>query len=272
MYLDILGRVALLRLQLQGLRLLGFQYLRPDHVRRAVAVHSQGSLRQGDTHQFSGALVIGDLDGRVPVLRVAVVEVWVHVLRAHAMQPDRVEKSAPERYRGLCLDRVSGIERQRYLKVDPAVEGVGAVYLPPVRCAGVAGVGIAVSARANAAWCGDIEATNINMVTGWVHAYAVVGSGMIIYNGLDIDYMGSASAPGTSGFENVVKIWWLELKQPWGADYNLPCLEQIALEAVGGTILGAPAALYLIVGVAAIIALGAALVLLTRKSLRTMPK
>jgi len=62
-------------------------------------------------------------------------------------------------------------------------------------------------------WCGDMDATNVNNVTGFVHAYALFGSGIIIYNGLDTDDMGSATDPGaTDGEGNLARVWLLELK------------------------------------------------------------
>lgn len=117
-------------------------------------------------------------------------------------------------------------------------------------------------------WCGDMEATNGNNVRGWVHAYAVYGNGMIIYNGFDIDYLESYTAPGTVGIYNLAKVWLLELAQPWGTeDYNLPCARKAT--TVGGEIIESPVLPNLIIAAAAITVLSAAFVLLSRKSLRT---
>jgi hypothetical protein len=117
-------------------------------------------------------------------------------------------------------------------------------------------------------WCGDLEATNLNQVTGWVHAYAEYGNGTIIYNGFDIDYLGAGTVPGTVGIANLAKVWLLELAQPWGTDYNLPCSEKVA-GPVGGEIIESPVLPNLIIAAAAITVLSAAFVLLSRKSLRT---
>lgn len=73
----------------------------------------------------------------------------------------------------------------------------------------------------NANWCQDMNATNYLMVNGPVHTYAKspAGSdrGLIIYNGLDVDYLGYWDPPNGLG-----KIWELELKQPFNPS-NLPC-------------------------------------------------
>ena len=86
-------------------------------------------------------------------------------------------------------------------------------------------------------WCGDIEIINLNEVVGWVHAYAAYGQGLIIYNGFDIDFLTSGMPPGPEDINALAKIWLLELQQPWGADYNLPCARKVVDEAVGGEIL-----------------------------------
>jgi hypothetical protein len=93
-------------------------------------------------------------------------------------------------------------------------------------------------------WCGHIEATNGNGVRGWVHTYAVYGYGLMIYNGLDIDALSAGTVPGTLGIANVAKLFLLELQQPWGTDYNLPCTKKAI--AVGGTIINDPTLLNLI--------------------------
>lgn len=93
-------------------------------------------------------------------------------------------------------------------------------------------------------WCGDIKAENFysdpqsggydGSAPSWTHAYAPYGGGLFIYNGFDIDPMTAALAPSTVGIGNCAKIWLMELNQPWGADYNLPCREPIAAPPVGG--------------------------------------
>ena len=59
-------------------------------------------------------------------------------------------------------------------------------------------------------WYGDMEATNAHKVTGWVHAYATPGSGLVIYNGLDSDNIGSSAG--------LQKLWLFELSQPCNPD------------------------------------------------------
>jgi len=70
-------------------------------------------------------------------------------------------------------------------------------------------------------WCLDMSGTNINEFTGPVHTYARYGSvgsvGLVIYNGLDMDY----TEEGGAG-DWLVKIWLQELQQPVNPD-NLPC-------------------------------------------------
>ena len=96
-------------------------------------------------------------------------------------------------------------------------------------------------------WCGDIQARNYysypdspgydGSPAGWVHTYAVYGDGLFIYNGFDVDPLGSGTTPSTTGVGNLAKIWLMELEQPWGADYNLPCTTPVVPEeAVGGVI------------------------------------
>jgi hypothetical protein len=60
-------------------------------------------------------------------------------------------------------------------------------------------------------WCGDMQATNVNNVTGWTHTYAPYSQGLMIYNGLDNDDISN---------QWLRKMWVLELCQnPRG----LPC-------------------------------------------------
>jgi hypothetical protein len=76
----------------------------------------------------------------------------------------------------------------------------------------------------DAAWCLDMSGTNYNSVTGPVHTYARYSTdptkeGLIIYNGLDVDYMGWYDPTGGYGLE---KIWLLELEQDFNPS-TLPC-------------------------------------------------
>jgi PKD repeat protein len=76
----------------------------------------------------------------------------------------------------------------------------------------------------SAGWCGDMMGTNaLNTTystppgtTGYSHAYAHYNKGLFIYNGLDIDYLGSESDPtANTGEGYLAKIWLLELGQTW---------------------------------------------------------
>jgi len=82
-------------------------------------------------------------------------------------------------------------------------------------------------------WCGDMLGTNAideegqrmsPGTTGYVHAYSHYGDGLMIYNGLDIDWMGSSTDPTLdTGTSYLAKIWLLELEQAWGDTCGLPC-------------------------------------------------
>jgi hypothetical protein len=82
-------------------------------------------------------------------------------------------------------------------------------------------------------WCLDMEGTNALAVEGPVHTYATYYNGLIIYNGLDVDYMGW----GTTDLD---KIWELELEQRWNpiptdaatGDLVLPCSELVACDPI----------------------------------------
>lgn len=62
----------------------------------------------------------------------------------------------------------------------------------------------------NSNWYLDMAATNILNVYGPVHTYALYGDGLIIYNGLDIDYA-STAVNNLSGSGVLGMIWYLEL-------------------------------------------------------------
>jgi hypothetical protein len=69
-------------------------------------------------------------------------------------------------------------------------------------------------------WFLDMSGTNILGITGPVHTYAKYPSGtdygLIIYNGMDTDYMSSSSVPDSSTPDgNFAKIWLQELRQPF---------------------------------------------------------
>ena len=76
-------------------------------------------------------------------------------------------------------------------------------------------------------WCVDMSGTLFTGITWPAHTYAKIPTGtdqgLIIYNGLDVDYMSSSSVPSTtSGGGNLAKIWLQELEQPFDPS-NLPC-------------------------------------------------
>ncbi len=74
-------------------------------------------------------------------------------------------------------------------------------------------------------WCLDMEGTNSAQQTGPVHTYARYGSGLIIYNGMDVDYLGwEPTPPYPNGLS---KIWLQELQQPFNPD-SLPCQRRVA--------------------------------------------
>ncbi|TAK61000.1 MAG: hypothetical protein EPO22_08780 [Dehalococcoidia bacterium] len=62
-------------------------------------------------------------------------------------------------------------------------------------------------------WCLDMQGTNVLSVTGPVHTYAQYGAGFMIYNGLDVDYMGFEPAPPAPN--GLHKIWVQELQAPF---------------------------------------------------------
>jgi Big-like domain-containing protein len=78
----------------------------------------------------------------------------------------------------------------------------------------------------NQNWCTDLRATNTLGVNGPVQTYARLGSGLIIYSGLDKDAMSNVTPSfdkaSLSGAVHLQRIWLLELLQPFNPD-NLPC-------------------------------------------------
>ena len=67
------------------------------------------------------------------------------------------------------------------------------------------------------AWCVDMSGTNAIGVTGPVHTYAKTGvdQGLVIYNGLDVDYL-------MFDDPDLRKVWYQELAHPFDPS-NLPC-------------------------------------------------
>jgi hypothetical protein len=87
-------------------------------------------------------------------------------------------------------------------------------------------------------WCADMEGTNVLNAagqlaapgtTGYSHAYTHYSNGLIIYNGLDINFLSAGDDPtADTGVGHLAKIWLLELNQTWdnvtGMDLcDLPC-------------------------------------------------
>jgi len=75
-------------------------------------------------------------------------------------------------------------------------------------------------------WCLDLSGTNVQPVTGPVHTYARFGSGLMLYNGMDVDFMTTSTQPGTTtGATNLAKIWLQELQAPFNPSpqADLPC-------------------------------------------------
>jgi hypothetical protein len=61
-------------------------------------------------------------------------------------------------------------------------------------------------------WFVDMYTTNVNDVFGAVHTYAFYGAGLVIWNGLDIDYGYYDETPSNIDGEGVLEmIWWREL-------------------------------------------------------------
>ena len=66
-------------------------------------------------------------------------------------------------------------------------------------------------------WCGHMVVRNVNNIFGFAYTYTHYGRGLIIYNGFDVDMM------GTVGYDTLVAR---ELAQGFDSD-NLPCAARI---------------------------------------------
>ncbi|MDE2346482.1 MAG: Ig-like domain-containing protein, partial [Gammaproteobacteria bacterium] len=78
----------------------------------------------------------------------------------------------------------------------------------------------------DANWCLDMSGTNAISVTGPVQTYARYGSGLLIYNGMDVDVMAAGTTPETaSGYGNLAKVWLQDLQAPFNPTpvSDLPC-------------------------------------------------
>lgn len=69
-------------------------------------------------------------------------------------------------------------------------------------------------------WFLDLKATNTLGVNGAAQAYANLGKGIVIYNGLDKDSIGGGGfdPASTSGSVHLSRIWMLDLLQAWNPD------------------------------------------------------
>jgi hypothetical protein len=71
---------------------------------------------------------------------------------------------------------------------------------------------LTVMTSVDPAWYIDLTGVNVYNVGGPAHTYAFYGAGLIIFNGLDIDYTMYASVPSnTNGYEAIDMVWWREL-------------------------------------------------------------
>lgn len=73
-------------------------------------------------------------------------------------------------------------------------------------------------------WCVHMRATNFNQQVGPVQAYARFGSGVIVYDGLDMDhtYNPGAFDATTNGSQNLNRVWLMNLLLPSDGG-SLPC-------------------------------------------------
>ena len=96
-------------------------------------------------------------------------------------------------------------------------------YIDPAEFVGIEIGDANVMVTQDLRWCGNAEAVNLHGQRGFVHAYALYGGGLIIYNGLDTDNISSAG---------MYKLWQQELAQPWdsvtGKPMGLPCQRRVA--------------------------------------------
>jgi TolB protein len=130
---------------------------------------------------------------------------------------------------GLTGGSLSIVEDNTLSSTNPASPYyINTAEIPPITDA----VGDAnVLATLDSHWFGDMQATNGRGQTGWTHTYAASpsGAGLLIYNGLDTDYIGSTFYP--SGIDWLGKIWYQELKQQWdpsGLPSSVPLAGKIA--------------------------------------------
>ncbi len=188
------------------------------------------ALNQYDTLVISQFCSIGSL----PASDQQTLKDWVASGRKLIIY-DSDECSAPVDYSWLpypfttnnpgALGSTSG--EFRYLSddtlVSPNPSSPG--YVDPANMKGIEIGDANVMVTKDLRWCANAEALNANGQTGVVHAYALYGKGIIIYNGLDTDNIGS---PGMNA------MWQHELDQSWDsvngqAPSALTCQIRVAL-------------------------------------------
>jgi hypothetical protein len=77
-------------------------------------------------------------------------------------------------------------------------------------------------------WCVDLMGKNVlSSELRPAHTYALLGQGLVIYNGLDRDYMFNPLRNLGSGAYYLGKLFELEMKQAW-APSGLPCEQSVA--------------------------------------------
>jgi Big-like domain-containing protein len=63
--------------------------------------------------------------------------------------------------------------------------------------------------------CLHMSGTNAAQESGPTHVYYPSGSGLLVYNGFDVDFMSTSSVPDSSTPDgNIAKLWLQELQQP----------------------------------------------------------
>jgi hypothetical protein len=75
----------------------------------------------------------------------------------------------------------------------------------------------------DAHWYIDLFGINVNHVGGPAHTYAFYGSGIIIFNGLDVDYTGNSYPPSNANGRSALSmLWYNELRaQTLGPSQNV---------------------------------------------------
>jgi hypothetical protein len=96
---------------------------------------------------------------------------------------------------------------------DTYPSGLGSYINLSTLTAGTDAVGDAsVMTTVDPGWYIDMTAINIRQDGGPVHTYGFYGDGLIIFNGLDLDYGSQAYPPSNSAGRNAIQmIWWREL-------------------------------------------------------------